>query len=152
MYRLSHTTAYTVSYSLEFEQVSWTRVQYERATSVYSGHVIWANEIFECGLFNDLSNFKLDWKTIWSLVKCLLQIEVYSTSRHIILTQIKDEYKCWMKDFASRETSNQRLKHFNVLSHTFWHSIQLHSTVFYVVLNLVHLMVSTSNTLFEFQF
>lgn len=47
------------------------------------------------------------------------------------------------------ETMNERLQNFSSLSHVFRHGLEGHNEVFYPVLNILQLLISSSDSLFE---
>ena len=113
---------------------------YEIIVSIYSGTIVWALGHFSCGSYSGLRIFRLHLKQLLQLTneKSVVDFgyrdEVCITSNELSNTSISSRIR------ARKESTNGRMKHFFVLSLKFRHSPDLHSTCFFPVLNLTHLL------------
>lgn len=127
-------------------------VRYEVGLCIQNGWIVWVNGPYPCGSHSDLKIAK-DW--IFRLLggsEMVLADGGYNDGGLYAETPtgLHNQDQKMKKDARSRhETVNRRLKHFNILTHTYRHDVAEHGIAFRAVAVLTQIAIQTDEPLFQ---
>lgn len=125
-------------------------LRYEIALCIDETNFVWYNGPFPCGSNPDLKIYKNGLKELLKENEKVISDGGYqdrSCVRKVHCTS--QELKTHKRIRARHETSNRRLRHFNILRHRFRHQPHKHGMVFRAIINIVQLEMTLERPLFE---
>lgn len=123
-------------------------LRYEIAISIHTGEIVWCHGGYPCGKYPDITVARMHLVGLLNENEKVIADRGYNDPCVFILpTEAnKGRHKMIM---SRHETVNKRIRHFNILQHTFRHDKSLHGKCFHAVLNLVALTIKHEEPLFS---
>lgn len=124
-------------------------LRYEIAVCIFTSNVAWASGPFPCGRNTDNMIFSTGLKHLIQADEVVVADKGYTDEKCISSIPVDGINPSDIR--ARHETLNRRLKQFRVLGDRFRHDRNMHHLCFYAVLNVVQLLISTTDPLFNLQ-
>jgi len=143
----------TIWYSHKFNGPG---LRYELALSIKSGHIVWINGPYECGLWADIEIFR---NSLISFLDAGERVEAddgyigeepktcKTPGGFSSRTELQNKYRMRLR--SRHETVNSRLKNFGVLKERFRHTLKNHSSAFRACAVIVELAIELGEPLFS---
>lgn len=123
-------------------------LRYEIGLCIRSGNIVWKHGGYPCGEYSDLKLAREAY--IYSVCRgeYTMADKGYNDAAYFILPNLinQNTHKFIM---SRHETVNKRLRHFNILKHTFRNSLDKHPMVFHAVVNITQLVIENGEPLFS---
>jgi hypothetical protein len=132
-------------------------LRYEVGICILTGEIVWINDPFPCGDWNDITIFRHDLKHCLEdgerveaddgyLGEDPLTTKVPKSGVHL---HGEAMLKMRQRVRARHETVNKRIKQFTIVRDTFRHDLSLHGHCFYACAVLTQLMIQSGHPLFQ---